>query len=447
MSVFTLDEEDQDGQLLHQDFQSRFTINEPLETPAHNRRRKSSTASNRNTTSHRLGTSVEIGIQHPFVSSYVSENEIPLESPTRSPEDSFTTTFTSSAASSSIGKPKPSDFEQLKVLGVGSYGKVLLVREKKTGKLFAQKQLKKASIIIQSKTMERTMNEKSILESVSHSSIVTLYYAFQDAHKLYLILEYLDGGELFQHLQQEKFLSETNAAVYLAQMILGLEHLHKIGIVYRDLKPENCLLDSNGFLVLTDFGLSKVGLHDDELCTSLIGTPEYMAPEILQDIPYDYAVDFWSLGCVMFDMLTGSPPFTGNNNKKIMDKILANKFKIPFYLSQDAKDLLLRLLKKNPEKRLTDFEIVKKHRFFRKINWKDIENREFEPPIIPIITDPILAENFDNEFTEMSITPIGSPNGAGISINPTNSTKNNHNNNPFEGFSYTDKGYSHIYSS
>lgn len=438
MSVFTLDEDEYDDEALHQDFQNRFLISEPLDISAH-RRRKSSTASNRNTPLNRLGTSVEIGIDHSFVSSYVSDKEIPLGSADSS---SIKVVFT---APESTGKPKPSDFESIKVLGVGSYGKVLLVREKKTGKLFAQKQLKKASIILQNKTIERTINEKSILESVSHNSIVKLYYAFQDYDKLYLILEYLDGGELFQHLQQEKFLSETNAAVYLAQMVLGLEHLHKIGIVYRDLKPENCLLDSDGYLVLTDFGLSKVGLNDDELCTSLIGTPEYMAPEILQDIPYDYAVDFWSLGCVMFDMLTGSPPFTGNNNKRIMDKILANKFKVPFYLSQDAKDLLLRLLKKNPEKRLTNFQAVKAHRFFRKVDWKDIENRTFVPPIVPIITDPILAENFDSEFTEMKITPVGSPlNGMLIQSGNPPTTSRDHD--LFKGFSYTDKGFSHIYN-
>lgn len=434
MSVFTLDEEEYNDEALHQDFQNRFLISEPLDIPNH-RRRKSSTASNRNAPMNRLGTSVEIGIDHSFVSSYVSEKEFLPTDDAASPVKVTNIT---------TGKPKPSDFEYIKVLGVGSYGKVLLVRERKTGKLFAQKQLKKASIILQNKTVERTINEKSILESVSHNSIVKLYYAFQDYDKLYLILEYLDGGELFQHLQQEKFLSETNAAVYLAQMVLGLEHLHNIGIVYRDLKPENCLLDSNGYLVLTDFGLSKVGLNDDELCTSLIGTPEYMAPEILQDIPYDYAVDFWSLGCVMFDMLTGSPPFTGNNNKRIMDKILANKFKVPFYLSQDAKDLLLRLLKKNPEKRLTNFQAVKSHRFFRKIDWKEIESRSFEPPIVPIITDPILAENFDSEFTEMNITPVGSPLN-GISIQ--NSNNNRANDDLFKGFSYTDQGFSHIYNS
>lgn len=406
-----MDEEDES---LHQDFQNQLTISQPLDMPLGRHRRKSS-ASNRNTPLHRLGTSMEIGIEHEFIR--------PLDETIQD------------------GKPKPGDFENIKVLGVGSYGKVILVREKKTGKLFAQKQLKKASLIIQTKTVERTINEKTILESVHHPSIVKLFYAFQDHSKLYLILEYLQGGELFQHLQQEKFLSENNASLYLAQMILALEHLHDIGIVYRDLKPENCLLDSDGYLVLTDFGLSKVGLNDDELCTSLIGTPEYMAPEILQDVPYDYAVDFWSLGCVMFDMLTGSPPFTGNNNKKIYDKIVANKLKIPFYLSQEAKDLLLRLLKKNPQKRLANIEALKKHPFFRKIDWKEIGERSFVPPIIPIITDPQLAENFDAEFTDMPVSPVGSLR-PGLEIHNPNKQGSK---DVFQGFSYTDKNYQHIY--
>lgn len=417
MSVFKLDEEG-DEEALYQDFHDSLNVSEPLAIPSDRARRRSS-ASNRNTPQHRLGTSFEIGIDDDFIEDEVEDDEPRL------------------------GKPRPSDFECIKVLGVGSYGKVLLVREKKTGKLFAQKQLKKASLIIQSKTVERTINEKTILESVKHPFIVKLYYAFQDDSKLYLILEYLQGGELFQHLQLEKFLGEAKASIYLAQMVLALEHLHKIGIVYRDLKPENCLLDEDGYLILTDFGLSKVGLNDEELCTSLIGTPEYMAPEILQDIPYDYSVDFWSLGCVMFDMLTGSPPFTGNNNKKIYDKIVANKLKIPFYLSQEAKDLLLRLLKKSPQKRLTDIEALKKHPFFRNVNWKDILERNFEPPIVPIVTDPQLAENFDSEFTGLPISPVGS-HRAGLTIN--NPQKQQPFEDAFKGFSYTDKNFTDIYS-
>lgn len=323
-----------------------------------------------------------------------------------------------SSAGSLPYKPKLLDFEPIKVLGKGSFGKVLLVREVSTGRLFALKQLKKATLIISDDEIDtvnyqRTVNEKSILEMVDHPNIVLLYYAFQDHNKLYLILEYLDGGELFHHLAQERFMSEKNASYYIAQMVLALRYLHtQLGVIYRDLKPENCMLNSLGNLVLTDFGLSKVSSEDDP-SHSLTGTAQYMAPEILKGENYGFAVDWWSLGCVAFDLLTGSPPFTGNNNKKIMDKIISSKknLKFPFYLSQDAKDLLRKLLQANPDKRMDidgNFDLLKNHRFFRYVDWNQLESgnqSDVLPPILPVITNPVLAENFDPEFTDLPFTP------------------------------------------
>ncbi|RLV93941.1 Serine/threonine-protein kinase psk1 [Spathaspora sp. JA1] len=320
-----------------------------------------------------------------------------------------------------LHKPKLSDFEPIKVLGKGSYGKVLLVREISTGRLFAQKQLKKASLIINENTNEvheinynRTLNEKNILKMVNHANIVKLYYAFQDNNKVYLILEYLDGGELFHHLALEKFMTEKNASYYIAQMILALRYLHvNLKVIYRDLKPENCMLNSSGNLVLTDFGLSKVSSESDTT-HSMTGTAQYMAPEVLQGEPYDYSVDWWSLGCVAFDLLTGSPPYTGSNPKKILEKIKSPKnktLKFPFYLSVEAKDLLRKLLQVDPLKRINideDFTGLKQHRFFRHVNWNELENieqSEILPPILPIITDPILAENFDSDFTDLPFSP------------------------------------------
>lgn len=344
-------------------------------------------------------------------------------------------------------KPKLSDFEPIKVLGKGSYGKVLLVREKSTGLLYAQKQMSKLTLIvdeggipssvgddqetprdgttngttkINSVNYQRTLNERSILEMVSHPNIVKLYYAFQDNNKVYLILEYLSGGELFGHLSQLNYLNETHASYYVAQIIIAIRYLHeKLNVIYRDLKPENCMLNSSGNLVLTDFGLSKVSPKDLQN-KSMIGTPQYMAPEVLKGDSYNYLADWWSLGCVAFDMLTGSPPFTGNNNKKIMDKIIQSKkyLKFPYYLSNDAKEFLRKVLQANPEKRLdidNEFESVKKLRFFRKVDWKQLEEQAQTgaestvlPPILPLITDPILAENFDAEFTSMTFTPPSS---------------------------------------
>ncbi|GAV29873.1 hypothetical protein PMKS-003379 [Pichia membranifaciens] len=310
-------------------------------------------------------------------------------------------------------KPVISDFQPIKVLGKGSFGKVILVKHKKTGKLYAQKQLKKVTMIVNTKNYERTLTERTILEKVTHPNIVKLYYALQDFDKVYLFLEYLEGGELFFHLSQERIMSEKVACFYAAEMILALRHLHiNAGVIYRDLKPENCLLNRYGHLVLTDFGLSKVSGQSN----SMDGTAQYIAPEVIKGETYDSRCDWWSLGAVLFDMLTGQPPFTGNNNKRIMDKVLTQKVRYPFYLSQIAKDFLNKCLNKNMEKRINIdddavFAKVKGHQFFRYINWNSLRDQsdDLEPPIIPIVCDPEMAENFDDEFTSLEITPPNSP--------------------------------------
>jgi tRNA A-37 threonylcarbamoyl transferase component Bud32 len=228
-------------------------------------------------------------------------------------------------------------FELLKVIGRGAYGKVFLVRKKETTRLFAMKVLRKASITLHTKTAEHTQNERSILERIQHPFIVKLWYAFQTPHKLYLILGYAPGGELFTHLANERMFSEDVAGFYIGELLLALEHLHSLGIIYRDLKPENVLLDSEGHILVTDFGLSKVALSTQTVC----GTVEFTAPEVLDgSVIYGKVVDFWSLGVMLFDMLTGSPPFTGNNRKKVMEAIMKKKLTYPNYLSSFAKDLL-----------------------------------------------------------------------------------------------------------
>lgn len=341
------------------------------------------------------------------------------------------------------------NFEPLKVLGQGAYGKVHLVRDKVNGRLYAQKQIRKPQIEVfdsqrQNETsqdlkekenppkpdtldtastdgptphashVERTIAERHILTRITHhANIVKLFYALQDHDRFYLLLEYIPGGELFHHLTSNNSLGnvflEEHVAFYGAQMALGLAHLHRLGIVYRDLKPENCLLNAQGHLVLTDFGLSKAIGNDesDNECRSIIGTPEYMAPEIIKGEPYDYAVDWWLLGCVLYDMMTGKPPFTGKSHKVILDKIIKSKPVLPYYLSLDAKDLLGKLLQKNPAKRFAvddKWKTFQDHRFFRKVNWVGVEEQIVTPPIVPVISDPALAENFADEFTGMRIS-------------------------------------------
>lgn len=304
------------------------------------------------------------------------------------------------------------DFVPILCLGKGSFGTVLLVRHVVTGKLYAQKQFRKASLTVHKKLVEQTKTERTILESVNrHPFVVKLFYAFQDHEKLYLILEYAQGGELFHHLAMERMFEEDAAAFYMAEMVLALAHLHQnVGVLYRDLKPENCLLDAQGHLLLTDFGLSKIALSDDDRCNSLLGTIDYMAPEVIQGKPYGKACDWWSLGALGYDLLTGSPPFRGNNHAKLQEKIVKQKLMLPYFLGPDAKDLLTRLLRKEPSKRLgyhmqKDLQTIKKHRFFRKIDWAALERRELDPPIQPIVTDPALAENFSVDFTHLPLSP------------------------------------------
>lgn len=252
---------------------------------------------------------------------------------------------------------------------------------------------------------------------------------------MYLILEYGQGGELFTHLSAERMFSEDRSAFYLAEMVLALSHLHDdLGVVYRDLKPENILLDSEGHLLLTDFGLSKVAT-DDAACNSITGTAEYMAPEVVKGEKYGKAVDWWSLGALAYDMMVGDAPFRGNNTKKVQENIVKQKLALPYFLSPDAKDLLTRLLKKDPKKRLGsrmpgDLAIIKGHRFFRHIDWKKLAARELEPPIQPMITDPELAENFSEEFTGLNLSPRNSM------AEPCSPTMSRSEDNPFGGFSF-----------
>ena len=345
-------------------------------------------------------TSYEVPLEHDFVSAEADTAERDSEKTTNI-QDLLRRKMTAD------------DFEPITCLGKGTFGTVLLVRHKITGILYAQKQFTKASLTVHKRLVEQTKTERAILESVNcHPFVVKLFYAFQDHEKLYLILEYAQGGELFTHLAMERMFTEDVAAFYMAEMVLALEHLHhNVGVIYRDLKPENCLLDAEGHLVLTDFGLSKVAVGGENRCNSSLGTIEYMAPEVIQGKPYGKACDWWSLGALGFDLLTGSPPFKGNNHAKITEKILKQKLVLPYFLGPDAKDLLTRLLRKDPAKRLgyhmqKDIKTIKGHRFFRKIDWKALEKRELEPPIKPIITDPALAENFSADFTSLPLDPL-----------------------------------------
>lgn len=387
-------------------------------------------------------TSYEIPLDQDFVSSDAVQ-----------PEDnnSGVAGMNSDLRSQLCRKMTADDFVPILCLGKGAFGTVLLVRHVVTGNLYAQKQFRKASITVHKRLVEQTKTERTILESVNrHPFVVKLFYAFQDHEKLYLILEYAQGGELFHHLAMERMFQEDAAAFYMAEMVLALEHLHQnVGVLYRDLKPENCLLDSEGHLLLTDFGLSKIALSDDDRCNSLLGTIDYMAPEVIQGKPYGKACDWWSLGALGYDLLTGSPPFRANNHAKLQEKIVKQKLVLPYFLGPDAKDLLTRLLRKEPSKRLgyhmqKDMQTIKKHRFFRKIDWAALERRELSPPIQPVVTDPALAENFSADFTHLPLSPTVTSfgfddyhaNGKDCPESGQDNLNSVEESNPFGGFSY-----------
>ncbi|XP_053576071.1 ribosomal protein S6 kinase alpha-5 [Bombina bombina] len=311
------------------------------------------------------------------------------------------------------------DFELLKVLGTGAYGKVFLVR-KVTGpdaqRLYAMKVLRKSALVLKEKTAEHTRTERTVLEHVRASPfLVTLHYAFQTDSKLHLILDYVSGGELFTHLYQRDNFSEDAVRFYSGEVILALEHLHKLGIVYRDIKLENILLDSDGHVVLTDFGLSKEFVSEElERTYSFCGTTEYMAPEIIRGQGgHGKSVDWWSLGILIYELLTGASPFTlegeKNSQSEVSRRILKMDPTIPSSLSLEAQDLLKRLLRKDPKRRLggEGASQIKDHPFYRTIDWEALTLRKVSPPFRPSIHSETDVSNFSDEFTSMD--PVYSP--------------------------------------
>uniref|UniRef100_A0A673JQI2 non-specific serine/threonine protein kinase n=1 Tax=Sinocyclocheilus rhinocerous TaxID=307959 RepID=A0A673JQI2_9TELE len=303
-------------------------------------------------------------------------------------------------------------FELCKVLGQGSFGKVFLVKKitgPDAGQLYAMKVLKKATLKVRDRM--RTKMERDILVEVNHPFIVKLHYAFQTEGKLYLILDFLRGGDLFTRLSKEVMFTEEDVKFYLAELALALDHLHGLGIIYRDLKPENILLDNDGHIKLTDFGLSKESIDHENKAYSFCGTVEYMAPEVVNRRGHTHSADWWSYGVLMFEMLTGTLPFQGKDRKETMTMILKAKLGMPQFLSPEAQSLLRNLFKRNPGNRLgagpDGVEEIKRHSFFSTIDWNKLYRKEVYPPFKPVIQRPDDTLYFDLEFTAK--TPRDSP--------------------------------------
>jgi len=328
-------------------------------------------------------------------------------------------------------KVKADDFEIMALIGKGSFGKVFQVKKKDTGKIFAMKVLRKDTIIERNQ-VAHTKAERSILEKIQHPFIVNLDFAFQTPDKLYMILDFINGGELFFHLKKEGRFSEERVRLYVAEITLAIEHMHKLDIVYRDLKPENILLDMEGHITITDFGLSKEIVSDDAAHT-FCGTPEYLAPEVLRGTGHGKAVDWWSLGTLMYEMLTGLPPHYSQNINVMYKKILTAELKFPAFISPEAKNLLEGLLQRDVGKRFgsgpKDADEIKSHPFFGNLNWKDCEQRKIIPTFKPKITKGLEdITQIDTAFTREK------PEDSVVESQLSDAVKNE---NKFDDFTYT----------
>ncbi|GMM35749.1 hypothetical protein DASC09_030740 [Saccharomycopsis crataegensis] len=292
------------------------------------------------------------------------------------------------------------DFDLLKVIGKGSFGKVMQVRKKDTKRVYALKSIRKAPIVAKFE-VGHTLAERNVLAEVNNPFIVSLKFAFQSPDKLYFVLPYISGGELFHHLQKEGRFSLGRSRLYVCELLSAIEHLHNFDVIYRDLKPENILIDYQGHIALCDFGLCKMDMGKDDRTDTFCGTPEYLAPELLLGQGYTRSVDWWTLGILLYEMLTGLPPFYDEDVSTMYKKILGSPLKFPEIFDSHAKDFLERILNRDPGKRLgTNGSIeLKQHPFFMDVDWVKLNNKEYTAPFKPLVFNAFDTHNFDSEFT------------------------------------------------
>ncbi|CAL4067792.1 unnamed protein product, partial [Meganyctiphanes norvegica] len=256
--------------------------------------------------------------------------------------------------------------------------------------------------------MEGCMVEKNVLSLENRSPFLVQFHScFQTRDRLYFVMEYASGGDLIYHSEQRGKFEEPVAAFYCAEITIAILFLHSRGVIFRDLKLDNILLDHQGHVKLTDFGMCKMGITGSKTTRTFCGTPDYIAPEIIAGLPYGKSVDWWALGIVLYELVDGQPPFNGEDSERVFNAILKHKVRYPKSLSEEARDICKRFLTKKPGSRLgsgPNGEMdIKMHRFFSNIEWDKLEKREIKPPIEPKISNPRKAENFDPQFREARI--------------------------------------------
>uniref|UniRef100_A0A8C5AG55 Protein kinase C n=1 Tax=Gadus morhua TaxID=8049 RepID=A0A8C5AG55_GADMO len=321
--------------------------------------------------------------------------------------------YSSSSSSSAGGRENGQgqrrtlkDFSFIKVLGKGSFGKVMLAELKGTEEVFAVKVLKK-DVILQDDDVDCTLTEKRILALArKHPYLTQLYCCFQTRDRLFFVMEYVNGGDLMFQIQRSRKFDEPRSRFYAAEVTSALMFLHRNGVIYRDLKLDNILLDAEGHCKLADFGMCKEGILNGVTTTTFCGTPDYIAPEILQELEYGASVDWWALGVLMYEMMAGQPPFEADNEDDLFESILHDDVLYPVWLSKEAVSILRAFMTKNPAKRLGCVvsqgceEAIKTHAFFREIDWVLLEQRKVKPPFKPRIKTKRDVNNFDQDFTK-----------------------------------------------
>jgi serine/threonine protein kinase len=295
------------------------------------------------------------------------------------------------------------DFDPLYLIGTGSLGKVILVRYKKNKNIYAMKELSKSKIKI-NKQEEHSKSERDLMIELTSPFIVNIKFAFQDETKLYIVSEFLQGGDMFYHMHHSTInFTENTVKFYIIELILAIEFLHENNVIYRDLKPENILMNSEGHIKISDFGLSKKLENQKDKAYTLCGTLQYLAPEILKNKGYDKSVDWWSLGCIYYEMLTGNLPFKTNGNKINLD-VFEEKIDFDENMNPLLINLISQLLNVNPKKRLgygaQDAKKIKEHQYFNDVDWNKYLNKEIEPPFVPKLEGELDLRYFDKCFTD-----------------------------------------------
>ncbi|XP_055300187.1 protein kinase C-like [Sitodiplosis mosellana] len=311
----------------------------------------------------------------------------------------------------------------------------MLAEKKGTEKMYAIKVLKKYAII-EDDYVDYIKTEKRILAlAAKHPFLTALHSCFQSPNLLFFVMEYIKGGDLVFQLQQVGKFDERRTAFYAAEVTLALQFLHRHGVVHRDLKLENVLLDQEGHCKLADFGLSKEGIIDGVLTSTTCGSIYYMAPEILEELKYGASVDWWTLGVLIYEMMTGQPPFEAEKVRDLCELIIYAEVPVPIWLSRNAVLIIQAFLKKNPADRLGcsgDESEIRRHIFFRHLNFELLESRRVEPPFLPTVKNPKNASNFDTKFTRKD--PVLS--------SLSNDTISSTNQDEFAGFSFINKNFS-----